>query len=95
MTLSDAFRQQAISCAALDSPFMAQLLDILAKSWPQDSALARKFATFEGDIGPAGHSLPLRTAGGLHALVLTGRDPGLAAVYPPRPLLMTICGPPS
>ncbi|MEP1765402.1 MAG: DUF2332 family protein [Sulfitobacter sp.] len=84
MNLRDAFRHQAISCAALGSPFMGQLLNILADHWPQDTALARKFAAFEGDIGPAGHSLPLRTAGGLHALVLTGRDAGLAAVYPPN-----------
>jgi hypothetical protein len=84
VTLIAAFRHQAISCAALGSPFMAQLLTVLADNWPSDSALAHKFAGFEGDIGPAGHSLPLRTAGGLHALVLTGRDEALARVYPPN-----------
>ncbi len=84
MKLSEAFRNQAISCTALGSPFMGQLLNILADHWPEDSALAQKFNTFEGDIGPAGHSLPLRTAGGLHALVLTGQDDRLAQVYPPN-----------
>ncbi|KEJ88030.1 DUF2332 domain-containing protein [Sulfitobacter donghicola] len=84
MTLTEAFRHQAISCAALGSPFMGQLLNILAENWPSDSALAKKFEGFEGDIGPAGHSLPLRTAGGLHALVLSGQDEGLAQVYPPN-----------
>lgn len=84
MTLVDAFRHQAISCTALGSPFMGQLLNVLADNWPTDSALAEKFAPFEGDIGPAGHSLPLRTAGGLHALVLTGQDDALAQVYPPN-----------
>jgi hypothetical protein len=84
MNLIEAFRHQAISCAALDSPFMEQIFNVLADNWPEDSALALKFAGFEGDIGPAGHSLPLRTAGGLHALVLTHRDAGLAAVYPPH-----------
>lgn len=84
MILIDAFRHQAISCAALDSPFMERLLTILADHWPMRSAIARKFASFEGDIGPAGHSLPLRIAGGLHALVLTGRDAELMAVYPPH-----------
>ncbi|WP_299024368.1 DUF2332 family protein [uncultured Sulfitobacter sp.] len=84
MTLIQAFRDQAISCAALGSPFMGQLLNTLAENWPQDSALARKFEAFGGDIGPAGHSLPLRVAGGLHALVLTRRDAGLVAVYPPN-----------
>ena len=84
MTLGDAFRNQAASCEALDSPFMGRLLSILADHWPTDSALARTFDGFTGDIGPAGHSLPLRIAGGLHALVLTGRDPALAQVYPPH-----------
>ncbi|WP_375228752.1 DUF2332 domain-containing protein [Roseobacter sp. S98] len=83
MNLPDAFAHQAISCRALGSPFMGQLLDLLAGHWPQDTALARHFAAFDGDIGPAGHSLPLRTAGGLHALVLSGRAPDLAAIYPP------------
>ena len=84
MNLLEAFRHQALSCAALGSPFMAQLLNVLADNWPQESALAKKFAGFDGDIGPAGHSLPLRTAAGLHALVLTRRDAGLIAVYPPN-----------
>ena len=63
---------------------MERLLNVLAAHWPDGSPLANKFAAFEGDIGPAGHSLPLRIAGGLHALVLTGRDAQLAAVYPPH-----------
>ena len=67
----------------MGSNFMGQLMGLLETDWPEDSALGRKFAAFEGDIGPAGHSLPLRIAGGLHALVLADQDPGLAAVYPP------------
>lgn len=84
MSLQAAFREQAASCAALGSPFMAQLLEMLAVHWPSDTALAAKFAAFNGDLGPSGHSIPLRVAGGLHALVLTGRDPAMAAVYPPH-----------
>ncbi len=84
MTLIDAFRQQATSCAALGSPFMDRLLNVLADHWPRNSALARKFQAFRGDVGPAGHSLPLRIAGGMHALVLTRRDAALAAAYPPN-----------
>ncbi|WP_300037955.1 DUF2332 family protein [uncultured Roseobacter sp.] len=84
MSLQEAFAHQAISCERLGSPFMGRLLNLLAQAWPTDTALARKFDTFTGDIGPAGHSLPLRTAGGLHALVLTGQAPELAAVYPPH-----------
>lgn len=84
MILTQAFRHQATSCTALGSPFMGRLLNMLADHWPTDSAIARRFARFGGDIGPAGHSLPLRIAGGLHAVVLTRRDPALAAVYPPH-----------
>lgn len=82
-TLAQAFEAQARSCAALGSPFMEQLLTLLAQRWRDDLPLTPYFASFEGDIGPSGHSLPLRLAGGLHALVLSHRDPGLAAVYPP------------
>jgi hypothetical protein len=84
MNMNQAFAAQAETCTRMGSPFMGQLLSILAKDWPEDSALGRKFAAFEGDIGPAGHSLPLRIAGGLHALVLNRAAPDLAALYPPK-----------
>lgn len=84
MNLTQAFRAQADACAGLGSPFMGQLLTILAEHWPATGALATKMAGFDGDIGPAGHSLPLRIAGGLHALVLSGQSPELAALYPPH-----------
>ncbi|MEP3330517.1 DUF2332 domain-containing protein [Sedimentitalea sp.] len=84
MTLIEAFRFQAQACTSLGSPFMGRLLMMLADNWPADSALARRCAESKGDIGPRGASLPLRVAGGLHALVLSGRDSGLQAVYPPE-----------
>lgn len=83
MKLKQALVVQARACRALDSPFMGQLLDLLARCWPTDSSLGQLCARWSGEIGPAGASLPLRIAGGLHALVLAGRDDGLAAVYPP------------
>jgi hypothetical protein len=83
VSLRDAFTTQARACAALDSPFMGQLLGILARHWPKETPLGRACAEWPGDIGPFGASLPLRIAGGLHALVLTGRDPDLKAAYPP------------
>lgn len=84
MSLPDAFLIQARTCAALDSPFMGQLLTILAQRWPSDSDLGHLYANWPGDIGASGASLPLRIAGGLHALVLTNRDTELATVYPPN-----------
>ncbi|MDF1728617.1 MAG: DUF2332 family protein [Sulfitobacter sp.] len=84
MNIAAAFRDQARACTRLGSPFMGRLLSLLADNWPGQGKLAAFFATFEGDIGPAGHSLPLRLAGGLHALVLSRRAPALAAHYPPN-----------
>jgi hypothetical protein len=84
VSLRNALLEQAESCTALGSPFMGRLLGMLADHWPTDSALAQSLSSYTGDIGPRGHSLPLRVAGGLHALVLSGRDPALAAVYPPH-----------
>ncbi|MEQ9694738.1 DUF2332 family protein [Shimia sp. SDUM112013] len=84
VALHAAFRDQAGHCEALDSPFMGRLLRLLADNWPEDTALAAKLAGWQGDIGPMAASLPLRTTGGLHALVLNGMDADLAAVYPPH-----------
>lgn len=84
MTLADAFAAQADTCTRMGSPFMGRLLSILAADWPSETALGQKFAAFRGDIGPAGHSLPLRIAAGLHALVLSNAAPDLAKLYPPN-----------
>ena len=84
MTLAQALLDQAGHCAALDSPFMARMLPMLAEVWPVGSLLDTAVQRFDGDIGPKGHSLPLRLASGLHALVLTGQDAGLMATYPPN-----------
>jgi len=64
---------------------MGQLMNLLALHWPSDTPFSRLCAQWPGDLSPGGVSLPLRIAGGLHALVLTGRDPDLAALYPPNP----------
>ncbi|MFD1380741.1 DUF2332 domain-containing protein [Fodinicurvata halophila] len=82
--LQSAFLKQAEACRKFDSPFMGRLMELLAEHWPDDTALAERFVRWEGELGPAGASLPLRVAGGLHALVLKGRDTQLAAVYPPN-----------
>lgn len=84
MSLSVAFAEQSGSCVRLGSPFMGQLCAILAENWPVESRLGQRCAAFEGDLGPAGVSVPLRVAGGLHALVLSDMAPPLASVYPPQ-----------
>lgn len=84
MRLQTALREQAGHCAALGSPFMARLMGLCADHWPLDRTIAARMEAWPGDIGPKAVSLPLRLAGGLHALALTGVAPELAAAYPPN-----------
>jgi hypothetical protein len=63
---------------------MGHLLRILSGNWQSDTKLGKAMAAYKGDIDPEGHSLPLRIAGGLHALVLTGQSDELIAAYPPN-----------
>ncbi|WP_299698801.1 DUF2332 family protein [uncultured Tateyamaria sp.] len=84
MTLTQAFLDQSETCTRMGSPLMGRVLKILANRWDATSALGQKMEEYQGDIGPAGHSLPLRIGGGLHALVLQAKDPALVAVYPPN-----------
>lgn len=81
--LRDAFHAQATSCGNLGSSFMERLFRTLADIWPDTGPLAARCRQFDGAIGPSGSSLPLRIAGGLHALVLRQVDPDLTDLYPP------------
>ncbi|WP_377508032.1 DUF2332 domain-containing protein [Octadecabacter sp. R77987] len=81
--LRAAFRFQAVNCAALGSPFMAQLCNLLADHLQPDSPLTLRMFNWPGDLTPGGESVPLRLCGALHALRLEGRA-GLADVYPPH-----------
>ena len=80
--LQDAFKFQAKACDQLGSPFMHQLCNLLAaRAWP-NTRLRDVYFSWQGDIGPSAQSLPLRLAGGLHALALQGDV--LADAYPPH-----------
>jgi hypothetical protein len=83
IAIQEAFAFQSKACANLGSPFMGQLMALCAtRDWPAGPIKDRIF-TWQGDIGPAGQSVPLRLAGALHALHLQGH-PTLDAVYPPK-----------
>lgn len=75
------FRRQADACRTMGSPFTARLADLAPRYVDGSTLTGRRIL---GWIGHAGEdALPLRLFGGLRRLVLTGRDAGLAAVYPP------------
>ena len=78
-----AFDYQIDSCRRLGSPFTQRLLTLARNRLAPDGAVARRVLDCPGD--PAADALPLRVAGGLHALVLQGAAGRLAALYPPHP----------
>ncbi|EBA12450.1 DUF2332 domain-containing protein [Roseobacter sp. CCS2] len=81
--IQEAFLYQSKACANLGSPFMERLMALCGTmEWPEGSVRDRIFA-WQGDISPAGQSVPLRLAGALHALHLLGHV-GLRQVYPPN-----------
>lgn len=84
-----AFRDQASLCDAMGSPFTASLCRLFAEQsfpveHPSHESIARALYQWDGNPDYTADVLPLRVAGALHALVLTGSAPSLAACYPPN-----------
>ena len=77
-----AFQKQIGWCESLGSPVTARVLSVLAHDIAADGNTARLADAWTGD--PVADALPLRFAGALHALVLSGTEPGLASCYPPQ-----------
>lgn len=77
-------RWQAHWCAALGSPFTAQLCTLVADRLDPATPLARRLDAWPGN--PQDDALMLRVTGGLHALVRAGKARALATLYPPNPL---------
>lgn len=82
MRIAQAFRDQAASCAALGSPFMARLMTLAADRLRPGTKVTDRIFGWPGDASPRADNLPLRLAGALHALKLEGK--ALIEVYPPR-----------
>ncbi len=73
-------RRQAVACAQLGSPLYAGLLDHAADDLLAGGPTAD---VLDGHLdSPWRSALALRMLGGVHALVLTGQAPELAAFYP-------------
>ncbi len=82
MTIEGVFETQSQACEALGSPFTAAVLRNAVDLLPVVGAVGDKILSWPGDASVTADSVPLRLAGGLHALVLTDQNPGLAACYP-------------
>ncbi len=80
-----SFLEQAEACRNLGSPFTARLCALAGErlSTTQGEVAAR-ILSWPGEPSVAGDALSLRLAGALHGLVLQGRAPELAKVYPPH-----------
>ena len=80
-----AFQAQAEACERLGSPFTARLCWLAGeKLAAEQGSVAQRILSWTGDPSAMADSVPLRLAAGLHALVLSGAAPDLAAVYPPH-----------
>lgn len=77
----DHFQRQAEACRAMGSPFTARLADLAPRFLDRTTLTGRRILAWSGHAGE--DAVPLRLFGGLHRLVLTRRDAGLAAAYPP------------
>jgi len=84
MSLSDAFRIQAINNERLGSPFTARVLGLLGARLKRGTTLTDRLFDWGGNIGASGQSVQLRLLAGLHALVLADDCPALSKVYPPN-----------
>jgi len=81
--IAESFRRQADGCFLLGSPFTALVCRLLADRLEPAGLFASRIGSWSGD--PKDDALPLRAAGGLHALARTGGCPPLTAAYPPNP----------
>jgi hypothetical protein len=84
MRLKQAFHRQAEACNGLGSPFTARLLQLCGDRLRPGSPLTDRLFAWPGDISGAGASVPLRLAGGFHALVRSGKSAKLSDAYPPN-----------
>ncbi|NBB49434.1 DUF2332 family protein [Rhizobium sp. CRIBSB] len=82
--IRQSFLRQAKACADLGSPFTARLCTLVAERLTAETSVGAMILSWPGNPDGTSDALALRLAGTLHALVRSGADPHLAAVYPPH-----------
>jgi len=80
----NAFRRQAEACRKLGSPFTTALCDLVAEKGLPSGPVRDRVTGWEGQMDGGADSVPLRLAGALHYLALSGHDARLAEIYPPN-----------
>lgn len=82
--IRESFLRQAKACADLGSPFTARLCTLAAERLTAETRVGTTVLGWPGNPDGTGDAVALRLAGTLHALVRSGHDTALAAVYPPH-----------
>lgn len=82
--IPQSFIRQAKACNDLGSPFTARLCTLAAERLTDETRVGAVILGWPGNPDGTGDALALRLAGTLHALVRSGQDPALSAVYPPH-----------
>ena len=76
-----AFRDQIRFCINSGTPLTAAVLDAAERALDRGTATGRRILDWPGNARGSGDSVPLRLAGGLHALARSRADPALSVLY--------------
>jgi hypothetical protein len=79
------FAQQGVWCRELGSPLTGLLCELASRKLDRSTRIGRCILDWPSHAHLRSNALPLRLAGGLHALVRRGGLPALARLYPPHP----------
>ena len=84
-TVKEAYANQVAYCRANDSPVTARIVAAIAALFAEadPGMFITRIRDWQGS--PLGDAVPLRSAGGLHALHLSGAAPELAPIYADLP----------
>ncbi|MBS0505004.1 MAG: DUF2332 family protein [Proteobacteria bacterium] len=77
----EAFRNQALFCERSGTPLTAAVVRGIEVALDRSTATGRRILDWPGDARGSGDSVPLRIAGGFHALARSGADEGLVRLY--------------
>lgn len=83
--IRDSILDQAELCRQFGSPFTGSLLDSFAEVLDKESGFGAAVLNWTGNADALHDALAMRISAAFHALVRSGRNAKLAALYPPNP----------